>query len=115
MSRVPFRWKRRSGGNSLYHRPKMGALRSQNNSVQNGRKGKSPKNPQQDRAQNADQHGRGKGKGQPKGKNRDWTPKDYSQQGRDPSGLKLVENLVENLVKRMQKAKVSPGIKMIPK
>ena len=49
-------------------------------------KGNSPKNPQQDGARDADQHGRGKGKGQSKGKNRDWTPKDYSQQGGDPSG-----------------------------
>ena len=49
-------------------------------------KGISPKNPQQDGARDADQHGRGKGKRQSKGKNRDGTPKDYSQQGGDPSG-----------------------------
>ena len=49
-------------------------------------KGNSLKNPQQDGARDADQHGRGKGKGRSKGKNRDWTPKDYSQQGGDPSG-----------------------------
>ena len=30
-------------------------------------------------------------------------------------GPKLVENLVENLVKRVEKDKVSPGIKMIPR
>ena len=49
-------------------------------------KGNSPKNPQQDGARDAAQHGRGKGKGQFKGKNRDWTPNNYSQQGGDPSG-----------------------------
>ena len=49
-------------------------------------KGNPPKNYQQDGSRDADQHGRGKGKGQPKGTNRDWTPKDYSQQGGDPSG-----------------------------
>ena len=49
-------------------------------------KGNSPKSPQQDGARDADQHGRGKGKGQSKGKNSDRTPKDYSQQGGDPSG-----------------------------
>ena len=53
---------RTSGGDSLDRRPQMGALRLQNNSVQNGRKGKTPKNPQQDGARDADQHGRGKGK-----------------------------------------------------
>ena len=30
-------------------------------------------------------------------------------------GRKLVENLVQNLVKRVEKDKVSPGIKMIPR
>ena len=30
-------------------------------------------------------------------------------------GPKLVENLVENVVKRVEKEKVSPGIKMIPR
>ena len=54
-------------------------------------KGNSPKNPQQDGARDADQHGRGKGKGQSKGKNRDWTPKDYSQQGGDPSGSRWTD------------------------
>ena len=54
-------------------------------------KGNPPKRPQQDGAREADQQGRGKGKGQPKGKNRDWTPKDYSQQGRDPSGSRWTE------------------------
>ena len=54
-------------------------------------KGNSPKNPQQDGARDADQHGRGKGKGQSKGKNRDWTPKDYSQQCRDPSGSRWTD------------------------
>ena len=49
-------------------------------------KGNSAKNPQQDGARDADQHGRGKGKRQSKGKNRVGTPKDYSQQGGDPSG-----------------------------
>ena len=54
-------------------------------------KGNSPKNPQQDGARDADQHGRGKGKGQSKGKNRDWTPKDYSQQVGDPSGSRWTD------------------------
>ena len=54
-------------------------------------KGNSPKNPQQDGARDADQQGRGKGKGQSKEKNRDWTPKDYSQQGRDPSGSRWTD------------------------
>ena len=30
-------------------------------------------------------------------------------------GRKLLENLVENLVKRVEKDKESPGIKMIPR
>ena len=50
-----------------------------------------PKNSQQDGAPDADQHGQGKGKGQSKGKNRDWTPKDYSQQGGDRSGSRWTE------------------------
>ena len=54
-------------------------------------KGNSPKSPQQDGARDADQHGRGKGKGQSKGKNRDWTPKDYSQQGGDRSGSRWTD------------------------
>ena len=54
-------------------------------------KGNSPKNPQGDGARDADQHGRGKGKGQSKGKNRDWTPKDYSQQGGVPSGSRWTD------------------------
>ena len=54
-------------------------------------KGNHHKNPQQDGARDADQHGRGKGKGLPKGKNRDWTPKDYSQQGADPSCSRWTE------------------------
>ena len=54
-------------------------------------KGNSPTNPQQDGARDADQHGRGKGKGQSKGKNRDWTPKDYSQQGGDPRGSRWTD------------------------
>ena len=54
-------------------------------------KGISPKNPKQDGARDADQHGRGKGKEQPKGKNRDGTPKDYSQQGGDPSSSRWTE------------------------
>ena len=49
-------------------------------------KGKPPKNSNQHGARDADQHGRGKGKGQSKGKNRDWIPKDHSQQGGNPSG-----------------------------
>ena len=48
-------------------------------------KGNPPKNSRQDGARDADQHGRGKGTGQSKGKNRDWTPNHYSQQGGDPS------------------------------
>ena len=54
-------------------------------------KGNSPKNPQHDGARDADQNGRGKGKGQSKGTNRDWTPKDYSQQGADPSGSRWTD------------------------
>ena len=50
-----------------------------------------PKNSQQDGARDADQHGRGKAKRQSKGKNRDWTPKDYSQQGGDPSGSRSTD------------------------
>ena len=49
-------------------------------------KGNPPRNSQQDGARDADQHGQGKGKGQSTRKNRDWTSKDYSQQGGDPSG-----------------------------
>ena len=54
-------------------------------------KGNPPENPQHDGAPDADQHGRGKGKGQPKAKKRDWTLKDYSQQGGDPSGSRWTE------------------------
>ena len=54
-------------------------------------KGNLPESPQRDGARYADRHGRGKGKGQPKGKNRDWTPKDYSQQGGDASGSRLTQ------------------------
>ena len=51
----------------------------------------SSKNPKRDGARDADQHGSGKGKGQSKGKNRGWTPKDYSQQGGDPSGSRWTD------------------------
>ena len=66
-------------------------------------KGNSPKNPQQDGARDADQHGRGKGKGQSKGKNRDWTPKDYSQQGGDPSDSRWTDAGGKNGGKNGQK------------
>ena len=54
-------------------------------------KGNPPQNSQQDGARYADQHGWGKGKGQSKGKIRDWSPKDYSQQGGDPRGSRWAE------------------------
>ena len=37
------------------------------------------------------EHGQGKGKGQSKGKSRDWTSKDYSQQGGDPNCSRWTE------------------------
>ena len=80
------------------------------------RKGNPPKKSQQDGARDADQHGQGEGKGQSKGKNRDWTPKDYSQQGIDPSGsrwTKAVGRFAGNLAKKVEMDKESPGIKMI--
>ena len=55
-------------------------------------KGGQQGNPRKDGVQNPDQHQRGKGKGHSQGKNKDWTPKDYSQQGGDPSGSRWTES-----------------------
>ena len=79
-------------------------------------KGNSPKNLQQDGARDADQHGRGRVKGSPKertktGHQKITRSKAENQVAQD--GPMLVKNLVENLVKKVEKAKESPGIKMI--
>ena len=61
------------------------------------------KSPKKNGVQNPDTHQRGIGKGQSQGKNRDWSPKDYLQQGGDPSASRRKESCGKKIRKRWKR------------